>query len=137
MKDLLASRLAPAAPYAVVLVRILFGIHLLYYSWQPVLEATAGEGADFLRTLGIPFPELMAWVYVLTEFLGGISVLVGYKTRWMSLPLIITFLVALFVVHGGDAYGDYFQALQMLLLSVFFLLRGAGPLSVDQGMKAV
>jgi len=121
----------PLKNYAPLLIRLAFGFHLLYYSWQPVISLSAGESASFLSSLGIPFPILMSWLYVLTEFIGGLLLIVGYKVRWVALPLIVTFIVASFVAHFGDPYEKSFQALQMLAVSSYFLIGGAGKLSLD------
>lgn len=49
--------------------------------------------------LGMPFPELMAFLAGWSEVLGGVLLLVGLATRWISIPLMVTMLVAAFTVH--------------------------------------
>ena len=49
--------------------------------------------------LGLPFPALMAWLASLTEALGAIALLVGLGVRWISIPLMITMVVAAVTVH--------------------------------------
>lgn len=49
--------------------------------------------------LGLPFPELMAWLATLTEIAGAILLLLGLATRWISIPLMITMIVAAVSVH--------------------------------------
>ncbi|NNG12310.1 MAG: DoxX family protein [Halobacteria archaeon] len=49
--------------------------------------------------LGLPMPELMAWAAALTEAGGAILLLVGLATRWISVPLMITMVVAAVTVH--------------------------------------
>ena len=49
--------------------------------------------------LGLPFPELMAWAATLTEVGGAIFLLVGFAVRWVSIPLMITMVVAAVTVH--------------------------------------
>jgi uncharacterized membrane protein YphA (DoxX/SURF4 family) len=59
--------------------------------------------------LGLPFPYVMAALATGTELLGAILLLVGLATRWISLPLAITMLVAAFTVHwpyGWQAIAD-------------------------------
>jgi putative oxidoreductase len=73
----------------------------------------------------------MSWAYILTQFIGGVLLIIGYKTRLIATPLIVTFLVAYFLVHAGDPYKDSFQAIQMLAVSLFFLFNGSGKLSLD------
>jgi uncharacterized membrane protein YphA (DoxX/SURF4 family) len=59
--------------------------------------------------LGLPFPELLAWLAALTEAGGAILLLTGLAVRWVSLPLILTMLVAIAAVHwpyGWQAIAD-------------------------------
>ena len=57
----------------------------------------------------LPFPELLAWAAALTEAGGAILLLFGFAVRWISIPLIVTMLVAIFAVHwpyGWQAIAD-------------------------------
>ena len=59
--------------------------------------------------LGLPFPAFMATLAVGAEIVGAIALLVGLGVRWMSIPLMITMLVAMFSVHwknGWQAVAD-------------------------------
>ena len=49
--------------------------------------------------LGLPMPELMAWAAALTEAGGAILLLIGLATRWISIPLMVTMVVAAVTVH--------------------------------------
>ena len=49
--------------------------------------------------LGLPFPALLAWAASLTEAGGAILLLLGLATRWISIPLMATMIVAMVTVH--------------------------------------
>ena len=49
--------------------------------------------------LGLPFPALMAWMASLTEAVGAVLLLIGLATRWVSIPLMFTMIVAAVTVH--------------------------------------
>mgnify|MGYP001061153449 FL=1 len=49
--------------------------------------------------LGLPLPFLMARAATLTEVVGAIFLFFGFATRWISIPLIITMIVAAVTVH--------------------------------------
>ena len=49
--------------------------------------------------LGLPMPELMAWAAALSEAGGAVLLLIGLATRWISIPLMITMVVAAVTVH--------------------------------------
>lgn len=58
----------------------------------------------FGDTLGLPFPWLMVVLAGLTEFGGAILLLLGWFTRLVSIPLMITMLVAAFLVHADNGW---------------------------------
>lgn len=63
------------------------------------IESTAEWFGNPDWGLGLPFPELMAWMASLTEAGGAILLLVGLGVRWISIPLMITMIVAAVTVH--------------------------------------
>jgi putative oxidoreductase len=119
-------------PYAAIFIRLAFGYHLLQYSYGDVFQGTGGSGnEEMLSKVGVPFPYLMGWLYILTEFTGSISMIIGFKVRWFAFALVINFIVALYLVHLDKTYTQSFEAIQMLAVSLFFLFNGSGKLSVD------
>ena len=54
--------------------------------------------------LGLPFPELMAWAAALTEAGGAVLLVVGLATRWISIPLMVTMVVAMVTVHWENGW---------------------------------
>ena len=50
--------------------------------------------------LGLPFPQVLAWLAALTEAGGAVLLVLGFAVRWISVPLIVTMLVAMVTVHG-------------------------------------
>jgi len=55
--------------------------------------------AVVLHTLGVPAPELAAWVATLTELVGGGAVMLGVLIPWVSIPMAAVLLTALVTVH--------------------------------------
>ena len=54
--------------------------------------------------LGLPFPWLLAHLAAYTEAIGALLLLLGLATRWISIPLIATMLVAIFAVHWDHGW---------------------------------
>ncbi|MBE9396479.1 DoxX family membrane protein [Pontibacterium sp. N1Y112] len=54
--------------------------------------------------LGLPMPEVMAALAAGTELFGGLALIIGFATRWISIPLMITMLVAAFSVHWENGW---------------------------------
>lgn len=140
-----------AAPAATILVRLVVGAVFLSEGFQKFLFAEAlGEGR-FAR-IGLPAPHFLASTVGAVEVVCGALVLAGLLTRVASVPLIVVMLGALittklpillghdvgpFVVRSLDRYGFWSMAHEsrtdfaMLLGSVFLLIVGPGPWSVD------
>jgi len=54
--------------------------------------------------LGLPFPALLAYLAAYTEAIGALLLLLGLATRWISVPLMVTMLVAIFAVHWDHGW---------------------------------
>ena len=54
--------------------------------------------------LGLPMPAVMAGLAAGTEFFGAILLLLGLATRLISIPLMVTMLVAAFTVHWPNGW---------------------------------
>ncbi|CAA0109874.1 Putative oxidoreductase CatD [Zhongshania aliphaticivorans] len=54
--------------------------------------------------LGLPAPYLMAFLATAAEVVGAIFLLIGFATRWISIPLAITMIVAATTVHWSNGW---------------------------------
>jgi putative oxidoreductase len=63
------------------------------------MDATAQWFGNPDWGLGLPYPEFMAWAAALTETAGALLLLLGLAVRWISLPLMVTMVVAAVTVH--------------------------------------
>lgn len=54
--------------------------------------------------LGMPLPTLMAFLAGWTEVLGAVMLAAGLAVRWISIPLMVTMLVAAFSVHWDNGW---------------------------------
>ena len=54
--------------------------------------------------LGLPYPALMAHLAAYTEAIGALLLLIGLATRWISIPLMVTMVVAAVTVHWGNGW---------------------------------
>ncbi|MEM9183347.1 MAG: DoxX family protein [Pseudomonadota bacterium] len=58
----------------------------------------------YFDSLGIPAPELMAYVAGGTEFIGGWLLVAGLAVRWIAIPLMFTMVVAATTVHWENGW---------------------------------
>ncbi|EAQ98975.1 HvfX family Cu-binding RiPP maturation protein [Congregibacter litoralis] len=54
--------------------------------------------------LGLPFPVMLAYLAAYSEAIGALLLLLGLATRWISIPLIVVMLVAIFAVHWDHGW---------------------------------
>lgn len=54
--------------------------------------------------LGLPFPTVMAFLATATEVVGAIALLLGLGVRWISIPLMVTMIVAAVTVHWSNGW---------------------------------
>lgn len=73
--------------------------------------------------LGLPFPEFMAWAATLTEAGGAILLLLGLAVRWVSIPLMMTMLVAMVTVHWQHGW--------------LAIAEASGPFATEQTVGAI
>ena len=66
--------------------------------------ANAENVGYWFASLGIPAPELMAYIAGLTELVGGIALLVGLAVRWLAIPLMFTMVVAAATAHWENGW---------------------------------
>ncbi|NTS77074.1 DoxX family protein [Catenovulum sp. SM1970] len=66
------------------------------YNKLSAFDSTVQWFGDYL---GMPLPGVMAFLAIAAELGGGILLIIGLATRWVSIPLMVTMFVAAFSVH--------------------------------------
>lgn len=105
-QEALFGRLAYLDGLAPLALR-LYLVPVLWMAGTQKLAAMPNTIAWFGNTdygLGLPFPTLMAYLAAYTEAIGALLLLLGLATRWISIPLIILMLVAIFTVHWDHGW---------------------------------
>jgi putative oxidoreductase len=131
--------IATRAPASTILIRIMVGAVFLSEGIQKFLF-TEAMGAGRFAQIGFASPEFVARFVACFEIGCGCLVLLGLLTRLAAIPLITIMLVAIastkipilrdqgFWKMAHEARTDW----SMLLASLFLLIVGAGPVSLDR-----
>ncbi|MBB3019224.1 putative oxidoreductase [Microvirga lupini] len=90
------------APYAALILRITLGVLFLAHAGLKVFVFTPAGAAQFFGSLGLP--PALAYLTIAAETLGGIALILGFFTRWVSLALIPILLGAIVFVHGPAGF---------------------------------
>jgi putative oxidoreductase len=125
------------APYAALILRITLGILFLAHAGLKVFVFTPAGAAQFFGSLGLP--PALAYLTIAVEAAGGIALILGIFTRWVSLALIPVLIGAIAFVHGPAGFffnnpngGWEYLAFWIAALVVQALL-GNGALALQAG----
>jgi len=141
------SQLRSIARWAPIPLRLIVGYGFLAHGlakWSRGPEVFA----NVLNGIGVPAPHWMAWITVLTEVVGAIAIILGAFVPFISLPLAVVLLVAIFTVHlpygfssikliavtsSGAQFGPPGYECDLLYLACLasLVLYGPGPLAID------
>lgn len=117
----------------------------LNWGWQ-FMVAGRGKLADPARAIGffekisIPFPSFNVYFVGIVESLGGLLLALGLGSRLVSVPLVITMLVASLTAHR-EAFFAFFRdpdrfvaetPFPFLVTALIVLCFGPGSLSLDR-----
>ncbi len=118
---------------AYMLLRIFLGAFLIWGVWDNIISAERMlEFEDFLKKFGFIYPEVMARLSVMAQFLVGVSFVLGLMVRWFSIVCIINFIIAIIMVDGHSGIRGSFPSAMIIMVSILFLTKGAGILSFDR-----
>lgn len=130
---------ATSAPAAVLLIRMMVGAVFLSEGVQKFLRPES-VGAGRFAKIGFSSPEATAQFVASFEISCGVLILLGLLTRLAVLPTITIMLVAIATTKFPILMEDGFWSAaheartdwSMLLGSLFLLVVGAGPWSLDR-----
>ncbi len=126
-------------PWGAVLLRLVLGVAMVYHGYSKVIPPNGLHGSPlaamehfshFVGSLGLP--PWLGYVSALTEFVGGIFVILGLFTRFAAFMIAINMAVALVTVnlHKGYAASEY--SLALLALALMLVFYGAGAAALDR-----
>lgn len=105
-------------------VRIVVGILMLIHGAPKVGKILTGD-FNFPDPIGVG-PEMSLILAAFAEFICSILIIIGFRTRLAAIPLIVTMLVALLIVHGNDSMFDHWDILLYLFTYGILLHLGGG-----------
>ena len=135
------------ARWAPIPLRLIVGFGFMQHGYAK-LHRGPDSFAAILHALGVPAPHLMAWLSILTELLGGLAVFLGAFVPFVSIPMAILLLVAIFTVHlrfgfssitlkavtaAGPQFGPPGYECDLLYLACLaaLVIGGSGPMAID------
>ena len=127
-----------------LVIRLTIGLILFPHGAQKLLGLFGGYGfsgtMNFL-TNTVQLPWIIAFMVIVIEFFGSLSMIVGFASRIWSILIIILMLGTISTVHlqngffmnwAGNQKGEGFEYhLLMIGLAIAAIIDGSGKYSVD------
>lgn len=133
-----------------LIIRLTVGLIMFPHGAQKVLGWFGGPGYTnemnfFTETLNLPW--LIAFLVIVIEFAGSISLIIGFASRIWSIAMIILFIGIIFTAHfehgffmnwfGNQKGEGYEYHLLIIGLSLTTIINGSGKYSVDEKLAEV
>jgi len=89
----------------------------------------------------VPAPEVLATVAGVVELVGGLAIILGFKTRLAALVMIVFTIIATLLAHSFWTMDDparmanriqFFKNVAIIGGFLYVFVRGAGPISFDR-----
>jgi putative oxidoreductase len=90
------------APYAALVLRLAIGVMLIAHASLKIFVFTPAGTIKFFASLGLP--EWFAYFIMAVEMLGGIALILGVLTRWVSLVIAAEFIGIIVTVQGAKGW---------------------------------
>jgi len=90
------------APYAALFLRLALGIMFIAHGLLKLMVFTPAGTVKFFESIGLPGP--LAYIVMGAELVGGILILVGLYSRWVSAAL-VPILIGAIYPHAGNGWG--------------------------------
>ncbi len=120
---------------APLILRVALGMIFTYHGYMKVAVMGMPQVTGFMESLGLPLPALMAFLVSYGELVGGILLILGLFTYWVSLMDIVIATVALLFVHITKGFavseGGYEFIMLILAGSISMFITGPGKYSLD------
>ncbi|WP_316842298.1 DoxX family protein [Pedobacter gandavensis] len=116
--------------FMLLVLRVAIAAFMLVHGYQKLQYLTSGAPIEFMDFLGMGTTASLA-LAVFAEFFCSILILIGLGTRLAVVPLIVTMLIAIFMVHAADAFEKKELACHYLVVYLFLFVTGSGKYSID------
>ncbi len=131
MKKLLCPKTYNCVDLGLLFLRVSIGLMMAFsHGLGKVQKYFAGGEIKFPDPIGVGASASL-FMAGFTEFFLALLLVLGFATRIVTIPLVITMFVAAFVVHGADPFAKKEFALLYLVPFIAIFFTGPGKYSLD------
>lgn len=114
---------------ALLILRVGVAVMMLVHG-IPKLQMLFSGDIQFPGVMGMS-PTISLAMAVFAEVVCSVLLLIGLFTRVTVIPLIITMLTAVFLIHGGDPFAKQELGIHYLIVYIALFMLGGGRYSFD------
>lgn len=119
---------------SLLLLRVSFAALMFFnHGWPKVLNFEKAF-STLPDPLGVS-SEVSYSLVVFAEVFCPILIVFGLFTRFATVPLIVTMVIAVFIVHGSDSFAKQELGLVYLVAFLMIFISGPGKYSLDARLK--
>lgn len=119
-----------AEDIGLLLMRLGAGSMILTHGFSKLMRFFGDEPIKFMDFLGLGSVVSLS-LAVFAEFFCALLILIGFKTRLATIPLMFTMLTAALVAHAADPFSRKELPLLYFIVFLSILIFGAGKFSID------
>ena len=119
-----------------LILRIGVAALMLTHGLPKLYMLLEGGEIQFPGVMGLS-PAISLGLAVFAEVIASILILFGLATRLAAIPLIITMMVAVFMIHANDPFATKELGLLYIFLYIPLLILGSGKFSLDAVIGSV
>ena len=119
-----------ATDFALLFFRVAISIMMLVHGVPKLLSLFGDAEIQFADPIGLGMTASLA-LAVFAEVICSVLLIIGLGTRLAAIPLLITMLVAVLIVHIPDGWGRQELPLLYAVSYVVLLFTGPGKYSLD------
>ncbi|WP_438423696.1 DoxX family protein [Aquimarina macrocephali] len=116
--------------FGLLMLRIGISFSMIYLHGYPRLINFSEISSEFADPLGVGIVTSLSLV-VFAEFFCSLFLIIGLFTRWSCVPLIITMIVATWIINGGKGFIFQEKSIIYLIGYTSLLISGGGYFSLD------
>lgn len=116
--------------FALLFLRASIGSFMLIHGAGKLSTLLEGGPNNFADPIGIG-PAASLALAVFAEFFCSLLLIAGVATRFVIVPLIVTMMIAGFIVHADDVFFVKEKAFLFLITFITIAITGAGKISID------
>lgn len=128
------NRSSESVDIAILIARVAIAVLMLTHGISKIALFNEGP-VQFMDFMGLG-AEISLALAIFAEIGCSILILLGLGTRIAVIPLIVTMLVAVLIIHGNDPFVKQEMGLHYLLVYIMLLFTGSGKYSLDKIISA-